>query len=229
MATNEEEMDQVERETGRGEGIRRTLTDAVGYIIPLFMSAPGLYAGVMTLPFLGYLMLIFSSQSGISYLFLGGSLLENAVLILSLILLVYSVGFLWRTKSEGLVTEGPYAIIRHPQYLGIILFTSVLTSRSIWVLLNTYGPGYLRPWETLVAWYVMMLAYVGLAMFEERHLNSVYNEEWSGYRGKVGFLLPLLANRRRWLEIVISLVLLAGIMSLHLIANNTFWWFLAVL
>ena len=225
MASYDEGTDQLKMEMTRGERIRSALSSAVGYIIPLFMSTPGLYAGLMTLPFLGYLMLMFTSQEGLSYLFLGGSLLENILMILSLLLLIYSVGFLWRTKPKGLVTKGPYRIVWHPQYLGIILFTAVLTSRSVWVLLNAFGLGYLRPWETLGLWYVMVLAYLGLAAFEERHLKGIYQQEWSDYRGKVGFLVPLLPIGRRWLEIVISLAMLAGIMSLLLLANNTLWWF----
>ena len=229
MASNDEGTDQLKMEMSRRERIRSALSSAVGYIIPLFMSTPGLYAGIMTLPFLSYLVLMFTSQEGLSYLFLGGGLFENILLILSLLLLIYSVGFLWRTKSEGLVTEGPYRLVRHPQYLGIILFTGVLTSRSIWVLLNTFGLGYLRPWETLVVWYVMVLAYVGLALFEERHLRGAYEQEWPDYRGRVGFLVPLISSDRRWLEIVITLVLLAGFMSLLLLVNSTLWWFFAVL
>jgi protein-S-isoprenylcysteine O-methyltransferase Ste14 len=225
MPSNDEGTNQIKGAMGRGERIRRALTDAVGFIIPLFMSTPGLYAGLMTLPFLTYLFFSFTSPGGFLYLLLGGSVFENIVIILGLVLLVYSVGYLWRTKQEGLVTKGPYRIVRHPQYLGLMLFTAVLTSRSIWVLMNTFGLGYLRPWETLAAWHIMVLAYVGLAVFEERHLRGVYLEEWSDYRTNVGLLVPLLTHKRRWLEIVLSLIFLAGIMSLLLYSNNTLWWF----
>lgn len=170
MAANNDKNTALPIEMDRVERIKRTLADALAYIIPLVMSTPGLYAGLMTMPLLAYLELTLFSQGGISYLLLGGSTIENAVLILGLVFFLYSVLCLWRTKPKGLVTGGPYRIVRHPQYLGLILFTAVLTSRSVWVLLNTFGIGFLKPYETIDVWFLMVVAYVGLAMFEEPHL-----------------------------------------------------------
>ncbi len=125
---------------------------------------------------------------------------------------MYSAVFLWRKKPAGLVTTGPYRIVRHPQYLGLILLTGALTSRSIWILEHTFGIGLLGVPETIAVWFVMMFAYVGLALFEERHLLRVYQEGWTQYRENVGFLLPLLVSQQRGLEIVAAILLFAGLM-----------------
>ncbi len=209
----------------RRERIKRTLASTIGYIIPLMMSSPGLYAGLMTIPFVAYLLLNFGSFEAISYLFLGGSILENIILTLGLMFFLYSVVFLWRTKSKGLVTSGPYRIVRHPQYFSLILFTAVLTSRSVWVLLNTFGGGFLGPWETIAVWFIMVLAYNGLAVFEERHLMNLYHAEWSDYSKRAGFLIPFITNKRKWLELAVSLIILTGFMLSLLIFNDTLWWF----
>lgn len=159
---NRDETTESPKERGRMTRIRKVLVNAISYIMPLLMSSPGFYAGIMTMPFLSYLLLMLTSLQGVLYLFLGGSILENAVLILGLIFFLCSIVFLWRSKSEGLVTIGPYRVVRHPQYLSLILFTAVLTSRSVWVLLNTRGIGFLRPYETIAIWFIMSLIYIGL-------------------------------------------------------------------
>jgi len=226
MATDRDTDTADPIETRSAERVRRALVNAIAYMIPLVMSSPGLYAGIMTAPFLVYLVLMFTSQEGVPYLLLGGSMLENIVLTLGIAFFLYSVISLWRTKSKGLVTCGPYRIVRHPQYLSLILFTAALTSRSVWVLLNTFGMGFLPPHETIAVWFIMVLVYLGLAVFEEHHLAGVHQEEWSGYRRRVGFLIPLVTSKRRWLEIVVSLIFLVVLMVSLLQINNTLWWFL---
>ena len=218
-----------EIQSTRIQRIKNALVSAAAYIIPLVMSAPGLYAGIMTLPFLTYILFMIGSPYGIAYLFVGGSILENIVMMLSLIFFLYSVIFLYRTKSKGLVTKGPYRIVRHPQYFGLILFTAVLTSRSIWVLLNTFGIGYLRPWETLAVWDFMVLVYIGLALFEERHLSKTYQVDWLEFRSQVGFFIPLITNERKWLEALVSFLVILGIITILLLSNDTLWWFVQVI
>ncbi len=200
----------------RMKRVKESVTGAVAYVIPLVMSAPSFYMGLMTVPFLLYLIVTIvglpTTQEPVAYLLLGGSILDNGLLLLSLVLLLYSVLFLWRKKSKGLVSTGPYRAVRHPQYLSLIVFTAVLTSRSVWILQNTFGIGLFTVPETISIWFLMVLAYVGLALFEERHLSVVFREEWSDYRTKTGFLLPFIASQRRWLEIGVSLIIFAGLL-----------------
>ena len=190
------------------------------------MSTPGLYAGLMTLPFLTYLWSMIWSPDAVPYLFVGGSIFENIVMILSLIFFLYSVIFLWRKKPTGLVTTGPYRMVRHPQYFGLILFTAVLTSRSVWILLNTFGVGLLPTNVTLAVWYLMVLVYFGLALFEESYLLKTYKTEWLEFRSHVGFLIPLFTADRKWQEVLVSFIAMVGIMAVLLASNDTLWWFI---
>ncbi|NHI84336.1 MAG: hypothetical protein EAX81_08560 [Candidatus Thorarchaeota archaeon] len=206
---------------------KKTMASAVAYIIPLLMSTPTVYAGLMTLPLLTYIGIVVgglpASEEAVFYLLFEGNLLETVVLLLGMAFFLYSVVFLWRKKSKGLVTSGPYLVVRHPQYLSLIIFTSALTSRSVWLLLNTDGIGILEPRETVAAWFLMVFVYMGLALFEESHLASLYQEEWREYRRQVGLLLPLVSSRRRWLEIAASIVVLGGFMLGLLLSSESIW------
>jgi protein-S-isoprenylcysteine O-methyltransferase Ste14 len=194
----------------------RLLASAAAYAMPLLASTPSFYIGLMTVPFLVYLIMMVANLSthpeGPLYLLLAGSIPDMIVMLLGLAFTVHSVAFLWRKKPAGLVTTGPYGVVRHPQYLGLILFTGALTSRSVWILEHTFGFGLMGVPETIAVWFAMVFAYVGLALFEERHLLRVYPENWPQYHEKVGFLLPLLASQRRELEIVAAVLVFAGLM-----------------
>jgi len=199
------------------ERAKRLLTTAAAYIMPLVAITPNIYTGIMTIPLIGYLVLMVTNLSvypeGPSFLVFGGSILDAVILLIGLVLTLYSIVFLHRNKPAGLVTSGPYRIVRHPQYLGLIMLTAALTSKSVWILEHTFGIGLLGVPETIAVWFVMMFAYVGLALIEERQLLSKYQEGWTPYRKKVGFLLPLLVSRQRGLEVVASALLFAGLVS----------------
>jgi len=86
----------------------------------------------------------------------------------------------WITNlKKGLITHGVYRIIRHPQYLGIIIFTLGLSLRS------------LRP-ISLIAWLTLTFSYLILASLEEKHLLSVYKEEYEEYCKRTPFIIPFL-------------------------------------
>jgi protein-S-isoprenylcysteine O-methyltransferase Ste14 len=203
------------------------LVGIVGYLLPLLASFPPIFgwAGLMTLPLVLFLIAMAGRipelPLSLPYLFLGGSLVDILLMLGGFLLLLYSVLYLWRKKPSGLVSGGPYRVVRHPQYLGLILLTAAMTSRSIWVLSHTFGMGWLSLQNTLYLWYAMLLAYVVLALIEELHLAKTYAASWQDYRGRVGFLLPLVKHHRRTVEIITPLMLLSGMM--YLLAYYNTW------
>ena len=84
-------------------------------------------------------------------------------------------------KRGRLVATGLYSVVRHPQYLGIIVMTLGLS--IIDVQLWSYD-------GVLYTWLVEVLGYVLLASFEERHLLKEYEAEYQEYRRKVPFIFP---------------------------------------
>ncbi|MFW9767799.1 MAG: methyltransferase family protein [Candidatus Thorarchaeota archaeon] len=186
--------------------IVQKLTGIVGYLLPLMSSLPPLaaWSGLMTVPFIVYLMLMFGNISVAPPTLPDYTRLENWVVLivaaLGFVLLLYSVIHLWRTKTGGLVTTGPYRFVRHPQYFALIIFTTMMTYPSVWILRNTFGMGWLSADQTLVLWYATLFAYVAIAWIEEAHLDNTFGDEWKDYRQRVGFLIPLVRFRSNLVE-----------------------------
>jgi protein-S-isoprenylcysteine O-methyltransferase Ste14 len=216
-----------EQKKSRLESLKLKITAAIGYLLPFVASLPPLAAwgGLMTVPFIIYLMMMFTNISTapppLPDLTRPGTIFIVTVAGLGLILLLYSVIYLWREKSKGLVVTGPYRICRHPQYFSLIIFTTIMTYQSVWILQNTFGIGWLTANETRLLWILMLVAYVVIAWIEEKHLEKQFGEEWSEYRKSVGFLLPFIPLKSYILEalvaIILPLAILEGLLYLPII------------
>ena len=207
------------------ERTRSGFLKIAGYLVPLVQSLPSLggWVGLMTLPFATYLVVFFTNLpvslvDVLSAFFspFGLHLPERAFIVIGLFLLVYSVGHLRVKKRDGLVTSGPYRLVRHPQYLGMIVATLGLTSWSVWILNNTFGVGFLSPSQTIGVWFIELFAYVLLALMEELYLSKSCGKIFSEYRTQVPFLIPFLKTRRD-LEMLVS-VLVPAILLFALIS-----------
>lgn len=129
--------------------------------------------------------------------------------------MVYSTLHLGLNRRKGLVTSGPYRFARHPQYLGMMVFSVNLTSRCYRETLGDVG--WLGPGGTLLVWFATMVAYILLALVEELHLRAEFGQPYVDYSRNTAFLIPFLRTRRRWLEAIVSLVipmLLLGALAL---------------
>lgn len=188
----------------------------VGYLVPLVQSVPsiGVYAGLMTVPFATYLILFFVSLpdsfiSVLEFFFWPRPffVLERVFIVIGLFLLVYSLVYLRIKRKEGLVTSGPYRLVRHPQYLGMILSTLGFTGFSVWILYNTYGIGFLSPSQTIGMWFIELLAYILLAHIEELFLSRSYGETFEKYKSQVPFLIPFFKINRKVLDVLVSILI----------------------
>ncbi len=82
----------------------------------------------------------------------------------------------------GLVTTGPYAFVRHPQYLGLMLIVL----------------GFMVQWPTIITLAmapVLFLAYLRLAKREEQDIRSRFPVEYAAYSERVQAFVP--RQRRR--------------------------------
>lgn len=79
-------------------------------------------------------------------------------------------------RSHGLATTGPYAHVRHPQYLAFIPIMS----------------GFLLQWPTLtlVLFPVLVVVYAGLAKAEERDCAREFGPAYEDYRRRVPAFVP---------------------------------------
>ncbi|MGD2206722.1 MAG: isoprenylcysteine carboxylmethyltransferase family protein [Anaerolineae bacterium] len=80
--------------------------------------------------------------------------------------------------TDRLITTGPYQLIRHPLYLGMIVTTIGLAVafRSLWGMLFTLA--------------VFVPAGLWRARLEEQALARRFGQEWEDYAAKTYFLLP---------------------------------------
>jgi protein-S-isoprenylcysteine O-methyltransferase Ste14 len=88
-----------------------------------------------------------------------------------------------KLRKTGLVSNGLYRKIRHPQYIALVLF----------------GIGTLLTWGrfiTFLAFFVMMFLYYRLALSEERNCENLFGEAYEHYKARTYFLFP----GERWLQ-----------------------------
>jgi len=221
---NEKPEEQAIVKDLNAKGLKDRFFDSAGWLMLFFQSVPSLFiwGGLMTLPFVVYLLVMFFSFGSIevplvtergglyffealeTFLFGGNRIPEMVVSIVGLIILLYSVLYLRIRKSEGIVTSGPYRYARHPQYLGVIVFTANLTSRSFRETLGDIG--WIGPELTFLIWFGTLVAYIVLAEVEETHLSHKFGTEYKEYRESVGFIFPYVRTKNKILDIMITLV-----------------------
>jgi len=103
---------------------------------------------------------------------------------LSEVMMVLGAAFIivgWKKihKSEDrLITDGIYAYVRHPQYLGFLLLTL----------------GMLVQWVTFLTalmWPILAVLYYRLAKEEEKELEKKFGKEYLEYKRKVPMFIPI--------------------------------------
>jgi protein-S-isoprenylcysteine O-methyltransferase Ste14 len=122
------------------------------------------------------------------------AVLDESIVIrvLGLILLVWGMGLMhWAeailgrlfsvqvTLQEGhqLITNGPYSILRHPRYLGIILFSVGLSLTF-------------RSWLGLILVGALALVLLWRIHDEEKLMHEEFGAEWEAYRRNTWRLIP---------------------------------------
>ncbi len=107
---------------------------------------------------------------------------SNILIVAGFILLASAWKVLYAAqRNHTLATTGPYARIRHPQYMGFILIMS----------------GFLLQWPTLVTltmFPVLVYMYVRLARTEERDALKEFGEDYARYAGKTPAFIPRLGG-----------------------------------
>lgn len=111
-------------------------------------------------------------------------IVSNVIVIGGFVLLSASWRVLYAAQREArLVTAGPYARVRHPQYIG---FIAIMT-------------GFLLQWPTLLTaamFPILVAAYVRLAHREETEVAAEFPHAWNAYAAVTPRWFPRLTSVR---------------------------------
>jgi protein-S-isoprenylcysteine O-methyltransferase Ste14 len=127
----------------------------------------------------GHLLAVFLSRTGL----IGLNTAWALVMALSSLLILLGLSLVragWKRiyhSSGGLVKDGIYARIRHPQYLGLMIIIIA----------------FLIQWPTILTvlmWPLLFLMYYRLAKREEAELLRKFENEFLEYKRRVPMLLP---------------------------------------
>lgn len=109
--------------------------------------------------------------------------LSNWFILGGLVFLAFTWCYLYRAQREKrLATTGPYALVRHPQY---IAFIAIMT-------------GFLLQWPTILTvlmYPVLVLMYIRLARLEERESREFFGEAYDQYAAVTPGFIPRLGRR----------------------------------
>jgi protein-S-isoprenylcysteine O-methyltransferase Ste14 len=120
----------------------------------------------------------------------GGTFMFVLVHVINFILVISGFLIMWRAwrlihrAKGGLVTGGPYAFVRHPQYAGLFLIMI----------------GMLILWPTIITalmFPVLVFMYYRLSKKEEDDMIKEFGDEYRRYMEKTPMLIPGLKRERR--------------------------------
>jgi hypothetical protein len=75
----------------------------------------------------------------------------------------------------------------------------------------------------IAIWYAEMFAYVFLAVAEEQHLLKHHPEKYAVYMQKSAFLIPFPGAKRRWVHVILSLIVLALLLHGTILLYQNTW------
>jgi len=107
--------------------------------------------------------------------------ISSLMLFLALYLVIAGWQQVFRSKKT-LVTDGLYGVVRHPQYLGIIIATTA----------------FLIQWPTILTvamWPFLTYIYYKQALKEELEMEEKFGEKYRLYKKRVPMLIPRLKHR----------------------------------
>lgn len=152
-----------------------------GFPLTIYLLTGFLGIDIPRTPYSGHLwatLLGYGPPGAIIEMTLGG-----IFILIGIVLVVRGWGAVYRASREGrMAQEGPYAVVRHPQYMGIML--AVFGQVVHWPTLIT-----------VVLFPVIVLAYVRLARKEERDMIHKFGVEYEKYMQRVPMFIP---GRDQW-------------------------------
>jgi len=145
-------------------------TEMFGIPLTIYILSSFFGLSLTANPSQGHLLAALLALAGVWDLETGVTVVMTISMLL-LLLAAYLVVAGWRKvyrAKETLVTDGVYGVVRHPQYLGIIIGTAA----------------FLIQWPTIITvamWPILTYAYYRQAKKEEQEMEEKFGEEYRQY------------------------------------------------
>ncbi len=86
-------------------------------------------------------------------------------------------------KNRVLATDGPYAYVRHPLYVGnILLLAGFSVASGLW-------------WSYLLMAFLLWFYYPPAISYEDNKLRNLFGEQWEAWSRDIHALIPSFRNR----------------------------------
>ena len=110
-----------------------------------------------------------------------------ALAVIVLVFRIYAAGFIHKNKQ--LATTGPYALVRHPLYLGnfLILIGFTIACANLYVIIGVI--------VFFLVWYPAAIAY------EDSKLENIFEDDWRAWSKNIRAIIP---GRFRWSDLKAS-------------------------
>lgn len=109
--------------------------------------------------------------------------LTTAIVVIGVVIRMWASGFIMKNKE--LATNGPYALVRHPLYVGNIVIVYAFAGASgIW-------------WSFLAATVFFMFYYPTAIEYEDRKLSALFGDAWREFSKNTPALLPRIGGHER--------------------------------
>lgn len=120
-------------------------------------------------------------------------------------------------RSKSLVTRGLYATMRHPQHLGILLWTLGFALWGAYVL-------------DFLIWFTLVYAFILLALHEEGNLTKQFGASYLAYQQNTRFLTPFVPKKGLLFQISDGkeIAIMAGIYVIGIIIIFSIFYFFSV-
>lgn len=107
----------------------------------------------------------------------------TAFVVIGVVVRMWASGFIMKNKE--LATNGPYALVRHPLYVGNILIVYAFAGASgLW-------------WTFLVATAFFVFYYPPAIEYEDRKLCAIFGDAWRDFAEHTPALLPAMGGDGR--------------------------------
>ncbi|MGB5277555.1 MAG: isoprenylcysteine carboxylmethyltransferase family protein [Gammaproteobacteria bacterium] len=105
----------------------------------------------------------------------------SAVAIIGALIRLWASGHV--KKNKVLATDGPYAYVRHPLYVGnILILLGFSIASNLW-------------WAYVLMLFLLLFYYPPAISYEDAKLNKLFGEEWQNWSRNIHALIPNLSNK----------------------------------